>query len=242
MAPVEDLHAKRFAALKVMVANVSRHTSYDIDVLRHLGRQQQDASALSSSAEYVMGVFDYFEIEGPNGNHCCIVAELLSPVLSSLEPADIRLPLDIGRTIAAQVARGVAYLHRCGIAHGGMFPVDIMNQTYSRPSSWKHPSMPEMERWSFEEVQRYFGKPVIAPVQRTDGNPIERSEHLPQYLVSCPLSLPILLHSPGSVWTTRSTPTGSYRASRYGKHAAFLEFELELDRQKSPHKQTGLRI
>ena len=105
---VEDLHLKRFAALKVMVANASRHN--EIDVLRHLGRQQHDDSAPSSGAEYVMRVFDYFEIEGPNGNHPCIVTELLGPGLGSLESVDIRLPLDTGRNIAAQVARGVAYL------------------------------------------------------------------------------------------------------------------------------------
>lgn len=139
---VEDLHLKRFAALKVMVANASRHN--EIDVLRHLGRQQHDDSAPSSGAEYVMRVFDYFEIEGPNGNHPCIVTELLGPGLGSLESVDIRLPLDTGRNIAAQVARGVAYLHKCGVVHGGMFPVDIhfiVIQTHYRPSLWEHPSI-----------------------------------------------------------------------------------------------------
>lgn len=62
--------------------------------------------------------------------------------------------------------------------------------------------MPEMERWSFEEILRYFGEPAIVPVRRTDGKPIEESERLPQHLVSCLIPLPVFklcVASPGRV-------------------------------------------
>ena len=71
--------------------------------------------------EFVLQVLDQFQIHGPNGTHLCIVGELLGPnIIQVMEYLDTgRLPLDVARKVASQVARGVAFLHACGIVHGG---------------------------------------------------------------------------------------------------------------------------
>lgn len=72
-------------------------------------------------ASSVLIILDEFEIQGLNSNHRCIVTEPLGPSLYSVY--DIlgggRLPLDIGRKIATQVAKGLSYLYTRGVVHEG---------------------------------------------------------------------------------------------------------------------------
>jgi len=71
--------------------------------------------------EFILEMLDEFKIQGPNGTHTCIISEPLGPSVSTvLEYTDgWQLLSDISRRLAAQVAVGVAYLHECGIVHGG---------------------------------------------------------------------------------------------------------------------------
>ena len=69
-----------------------------------------------------MEFFDDFKVEGPNGTHQCIVTEVLGPSIG----ADVDeiydeewYPIEIAKMLVAQVIRGVAYLHSCGVVHGG---------------------------------------------------------------------------------------------------------------------------
>lgn len=120
---VEDISMKRCVALKVLSASIS-NVSYELEVIRHL-KIQQEKIPLISGAEYVVKVFDDFEIEGPNGTHQCIVTELLGPSLACDDLEEIHddkpLSLIYTKKIAAQIVRGVAYLHNCGVVHGGVF-------------------------------------------------------------------------------------------------------------------------
>ncbi|KAL0636725.1 hypothetical protein Q9L58_004333 [Maublancomyces gigas] len=80
-----------------------------------------------SGSEFSLKILDEFEIQGPNGNHRCIVTEPLGPSLYSV--FDVlgggRLPLDIGRKIAVQVAKGLSYLHTRGV-HGDLHLGNIL--------------------------------------------------------------------------------------------------------------------
>jgi len=69
-------------------------------------------------------LIDEFEHTGPNGVQCCIISEVLGPPLSSdiedLYP-DEEYPIDIVKRITSQGARGVKYLHSCGVVYGGTY-------------------------------------------------------------------------------------------------------------------------
>jgi len=89
-------------------------SSFDIDVLRHL-RLHQQQNHLAADAEYIIKVFDDFDIKGPNGTHRCVVAELLRPSIDADSEevyVDGKLPFEIRKRIAAQASgrawRGVS--------------------------------------------------------------------------------------------------------------------------------------
>ena len=117
---VEDLDSGRCAALKVLAAEASKVAS-ELAVVRHL-KQQQLNDRGSEGQEFVVEFLDDFTVEGPNGIHQCIVTEVLGPSIS----ADVdeiydegQYPIEIAKKLVAQVIRGVAYLHSCGVVHGG---------------------------------------------------------------------------------------------------------------------------
>lgn len=73
-------------------------------------------------SENVIQLHDAFVIHGPNGYHVCLVTEVIIS-LATLGAGGGRLnPLYPPRPVIEQVARGFAYLHTQGIAHGGKQP------------------------------------------------------------------------------------------------------------------------
>jgi serine/threonine protein kinase len=112
---VKDKKHDRYASIKILQAEAP---TSEADVLRHI---QKNGSALSGS-EFIPQLIDEFDHTGPNGVHRCIISEVLGPPLSSdiedLYP-DEEYPIDIAKRITSQVARGVQYLHSCGVVHGG---------------------------------------------------------------------------------------------------------------------------
>lgn len=68
-------------------------------------------------------LFDSFELYGPNGVHQCLVTEVLGPSMASLAESYTtnRLPGDVAWKVCRQVMQAVAYVHRMGVVHGGLF-------------------------------------------------------------------------------------------------------------------------
>lgn len=110
-----DERQSKYVAIKVGTAASSRK---EIDVLTHLAgsRVSQDFATA-----FIPPLLDHFEIQGPNGSHPCIVT---SPAMCSFADAilasDYRpFQIDVARSLAAQLAMAVAYMHRAGFVHGG---------------------------------------------------------------------------------------------------------------------------
>ena len=119
----KDLKLARYVSLKIVAADQTPNSS-EIRLLYHLELKRKPSISLGRAppgSEFVLQVLDQFQIHGPNGTHLCIVGELLGPsiveVMGYLNKG--RLPLDVARKVASQVAQGVAFLHACGIVHGG---------------------------------------------------------------------------------------------------------------------------
>ena len=77
--------------------------------------------------QHLVGMQDCFKISGPNGNHQCLVLELLGPsVADFLDTHCIeRLPGTLVKSIAKQALLGLCFLHHRKIAHGGTHYVSI---------------------------------------------------------------------------------------------------------------------
>jgi serine/threonine protein kinase len=84
---VEDLNSGKYAAPKVLAAEVSKDSppevKSEVAILRYLKQRQlpvnADASGGSDGQEFLLEFFDDFKVEGPDGTHQCIVAEVLGP-------------------------------------------------------------------------------------------------------------------------------------------------------------------
>jgi hypothetical protein len=69
-------------------------------------------------------LLDEFTIHGPNGDHHCLVTEVLGPSLRRLNDRDAEtdmIPAGVASKIAVQMAEAVTKLQERGVAHGGKF-------------------------------------------------------------------------------------------------------------------------
>ncbi|EGE09240.1 CMGC/CLK protein kinase [Trichophyton equinum CBS 127.97] len=80
-----------------------------------------------------------------------------------------RLPKQAALNVGYQVAIGLDYLWKCGIAHGDLYSQNIL---YSAPA---------VSRISEDKIMPYLGKPVTGRVRMTDGQSPPPS--MPPYLV-----------------------------------------------------------
>lgn len=74
--------------------------------------------------DYFVQLRDHFFHQGPNGNHLCLVTELLGPrlpiVLEELRDKDRWLTPDTVLKVTRRLLEAIEVLHRTGFAHGGM--------------------------------------------------------------------------------------------------------------------------
>ncbi|KAF8981640.1 kinase-like domain-containing protein [Cyathus striatus] len=172
---VEDLLLKCFGSLKVLSANSSANSS-ELSISQHL--QQQEKGDSHPGKDHVIRIFDTFIIQGPNGTHHCIVTELLGISLSSdavqafYRKNRFKLPPDVTRKLAAQVALGVAYLHKCNIIHGySIVDLHLGNVLFYSP---------EFENASLTELNLIYWEPSVLPIQYwNDKTPVPLSIHRP---------------------------------------------------------------
>lgn len=73
---------------------------------------------------YVSPLLNQFKHEGPNGQHICLVFDVLGHHLDfqTARYEDGRLPLKAVKILARQLLLGLDFLHReCGVIHTGMY-------------------------------------------------------------------------------------------------------------------------
>ncbi|KAF8485412.1 kinase-like domain-containing protein [Gautieria morchelliformis] len=168
---VDDLVSGRYAALKVLAADVSKVS--EVAILRRL-KQRQLNDGGSDGQEFLVEYLDDFKVEGPNGTDQCIVTEVLGPSIGDDDLDEIyddeQYPIDIAKNLVAQVMRGVAYLHSCGVVHGDLHVGNILFR------------IPGIEQMSHQDLGKYLGEPSKQPFSRRDGKPVTSTPHEPKYL------------------------------------------------------------
>lgn len=97
----------------------------------HNSQLLQKASETGPPTKHVVQVLDSFMHQGPNGDHRCIVLELLGPsvgkIMSLYTRAEDDMPKpDLVVRMAEQVLEGLQFVHHAGIAHGGKYELHYL--------------------------------------------------------------------------------------------------------------------
>ena len=115
-----DNHQDKLVSLKVFTAQASLQRK-ELLLLRHLDERIRSDLRRNS----IVVVLDDFTIQGPNGEHLCLVSQVGGPSLSAISdsPGQIagtsRLRASLARQVSRQLANLMGLLHDAGVVHGG---------------------------------------------------------------------------------------------------------------------------
>ena len=116
-----DVKLGCYVALKIQVAN-----KVALDAEKSILRMLNGIDSNNSShpgREFIVRLLDEFIINGPNGEHLCLVLELARCSIAACQDdyATSMFSVEAARSITAQLILGISYVHSLGILHGGKF-------------------------------------------------------------------------------------------------------------------------
>lgn len=108
----------KYVAIKVGVADGG---SRETETLNRISSSMVEPGELGSSL--VPRVLDRFDVDGPNGTHPCLVTRpARCSLVGAAEAAGYGpFQLRVARSLSAQLAIAVAYIHKLGYVHGGTY-------------------------------------------------------------------------------------------------------------------------
>ena len=117
-----------YVALKVLRSDCysGSHDIYELELLQAISRASEQSS--NPGRNHIVNLLDHFHHLGPNGNHVCLVFEVLGPHLDfqAAKFNKSRIPVRAMREVARQLLLGLDFLHReCGVIHTGKSCLDI---------------------------------------------------------------------------------------------------------------------
>ncbi|KAL4879936.1 kinase-like domain-containing protein [Aspergillus karnatakaensis] len=149
-----DEIASRYVAFKIFTADSD---PLETEILSQLSESPKSSGI---GTTMIPSILDRFSIQGPNGNHACLVT---SPARMSLSDAKngswISLfPIDVARALEGQLATVVRYMHSKGFVHGDLHRGNILLRTQSN-----------FDGLSTKQLYELYGEPDLEPVNRLDG-------------------------------------------------------------------------
>ncbi|GKT59583.1 protein kinase domain-containing protein [Colletotrichum tofieldiae] len=169
-----DEQLAKYVAVKVGTAD---HSSKEVDILSQFSARAVENVQLGG--RLIPLILDRFNLDGPNGTHpCSVTAPARCNLAEVLEPGSGPFQLRVARSLAAQLAIAVAYVHHLGYVHGDVHMGNILLQ------------LPSLDHLSAEQLYEEFDPPEPEPVVRVDGQPL--SPGVPPHVYP-----PIWLGKPG---------------------------------------------
>ncbi|KAF1952639.1 kinase-like protein [Byssothecium circinans] len=166
-----DERTSKYVAIKLGTADADRREG---DVLSQLTTRTNSATFTAEKASLILVAIDRFTIDGPNGTHPCFVTvPARCSLMDAKEAAGSELlQLDVARSLAAQLAVAISFVHLQGFAHGDLHLGNLLLQL---PSS--------LNNLSVEQLYAKYGKPEPEPVVRVDGTPISLTPGVPSHAI-----------------------------------------------------------
>ncbi|KAI2620634.1 hypothetical protein GGS26DRAFT_303196 [Hypomontagnella submonticulosa] len=111
-----DKESRNYKSVKILTAKESVEDCPELQILKALN----DVCYKELRENCIAIPSEHFWIEGPNGRHLCFVSDLLGPSLFMNSPDGTGLHTPEFLTdLGFQVSKGLQYLHKRGICHGG---------------------------------------------------------------------------------------------------------------------------
>ncbi|KZV68112.1 kinase-like protein, partial [Peniophora sp. CONT] len=111
-------------ALKILTGSATIQTGErDLELFHRI----RDAKIDDPGGQHLLQLHDHFLVESPNGRHLCLVLDLVAPNVASfsIHWAGRRLPEEFSRIVVRQCALATAALHRCGVVHTDIKPINV---------------------------------------------------------------------------------------------------------------------
>ncbi|KAI3395662.1 hypothetical protein diail_1029 [Diaporthe ilicicola] len=161
-----DRQQNRYVSLKIKVSE-ALSPSRENEVMRLL----RGHSPKGEGRRFIPRLLDEFSIVGPNGNHSCLVGEPAGSNFSASKEmsADWKFLVESARSIAAQLAMGLLYIHNHGICHGDLHLRNFLLR------------VPSLDHLAREELYDLYGKPFPVPIRRLDGK--DPQPHAPPHAI-----------------------------------------------------------
>ncbi|KAJ9211896.1 hypothetical protein DTO166G4_6548 [Paecilomyces variotii] len=149
-----DEISNRYVAVKICTADSD---PLETNILSQLSKSLKSSNIGTSM---IPSILDRFNIQGPNGNHACLVT---SPARMSLSEAKKEswislFQINVARALAAQLAMVIRYMYSEDFVHGDLHCGNVLFKPQSN-----------FDNLSTTELYDLYGEPELEPVNRLDG-------------------------------------------------------------------------
>ena len=126
-----DIKGNEYVALKIQKSaiNYTDAAMDEIDILTKIHKNYAHPKWQFGDKTHIVKILNHFMHKGPNGNHICLIFELLGAnMIHLMKYYEFKgIPLEICKNIIKQCLYGIDYLHRiCGVIHTDIKPENVL--------------------------------------------------------------------------------------------------------------------